>query len=142
MIPNPIFSCLFFNLFPVFFEKIAKNARLKIRRVRLMVWHWFRKPAGAIPYRFKSCTLSFLKSVSYQCPYSLDSVAGADVLAVFKSARRINYGYLYYQYARAQQFCRNFRFYLKSVGGKSQQPQNFAGNDFIASINIGETGTV
>lgn len=24
-----------------------------------MVWHWFRKPAGAIPYRFKSCTLRF-----------------------------------------------------------------------------------
>ena len=22
-----------------------------------MVWHWFRKPAGVIPYRFKSCTL-------------------------------------------------------------------------------------
>lgn len=22
-----------------------------------MVWHWFRKPAGEIPYRFKSCTL-------------------------------------------------------------------------------------
>ena len=22
-----------------------------------MVWHWFRKPAGAIPYRFESYTL-------------------------------------------------------------------------------------
>ena len=22
-----------------------------------MVWHWFRKPAGEIPCRFKSCTL-------------------------------------------------------------------------------------
>ena len=30
-----------------------------------MVWHWFRKPAGAIPCRFKSCTLRQLGNQNF-----------------------------------------------------------------------------
>ena len=28
-----------------------------------MVWHWFRKPAGEILYRFESCTLRIVDFV-------------------------------------------------------------------------------
>ena len=58
---------------------MPKNDKLKQRRVRLMVWHWFRKPAGEIPYRFKSCTLRMvILGIETSCDETAISIVEAN----------------------------------------------------------------